>query len=257
VHNWTGNLDFGQDEVVELPSSYDLWTSLTPTDNVFHVELSEPNGGADEYAYNNHYASKFEIPEVMPADIVVHFKTNNAAFESSYEIIDEYGNVVYSKSGMAANTLHRDTVYLGLGCYTYRVSDTGDDGINFWANNDGIGYTRIYKLTGGIVKNFISDFGDNINFNFTVEFPLSYEEFHGISDINLFPNPAKEEFVLKGNNVHQASVSVFNNMGKQIAIPFAASENKLTFDSKNMASGIYFVRIDRKEGVETLKLLVE
>ena len=257
VHNWTGNLDFGQDEVVELPSSYDLWTSLTPTDNVFHVELSEPNGGADEYAYNDHYASKFEIPEVMPADIVVHFKTNSAAFESSYEIIDENGNVVYSKSGMAANTLHRDTVYLGLGCYTYRVNDTGDDGINFWANNDGIGYTRIYRLTGGIVKNFISDFGDNINFNFTVEFPLSYEELHGVSDISLFPNPAKEEFVLKGNNVHQASVSVFNNMGKQITIPFAASENELEFDSKNIAAGIYFIRINRKGSIETLKLIVE
>ena len=257
TYNWTGNLVFGATEEVTLPSSYDLWSSITPTNNVFHAELSSPNGGTDDYLFNDHYESRFEIPEVMPSDIIIWFKTNSAPGESSYEIVDEYDNLIFSRSGMVANTMYKDTMNLGLGCYKYRVNDTGDDGISFYANNDGSGYNRFFSPTLGIVKTFEPDFGDNINFNFTVDFPLSYEELNGITKLTLFPNPASESFVIEGSEVHLAKVKMYDNLGKQIVIPFATSSNRLSFDAKNIAEGIYFIQVDINGRLETKKVVIE
>lgn len=257
TYNWTGSLEFGETEVVTLPSNYDLWSAINPSNNVFNAEVSAPNGGVDEYTYNNYHASAFEIPEVMPSNIVIWFKTNNVPGESSYQLLDEYDNVVFARSGMAANTLYKDTLNLGLGCYKYLVNDTGDDGIDFWANNDGTGYTRFFSPGVGNVKIFDGDFGDNINYNFTVGFPLSYDEVNGLNDWNLFPNPASTEFTIEGKNVHEAIVKVFNNQGKQVEIPFSISNNRLSFNSNGIAEGIYFVQLEIDEKVETMKVIVE
>ena len=257
TYSWTGSLAFGETEEVVLPSSYDLWSSITPTDNVFHAELSAPNGGTDEYSYNNHHASSFTIPEVMPSEIVIWFKTNSAPGESSYEVVDEFGTVIFAKSGMAANTTYKDTLILGLGCYKYKVYDSGDDGIDWWANNDGAGFTRFFSPGVGTVKNFNGDFGDDINFNFTVDFPLSYEEINGMSKLTLFPNPASTCFVIEGSEVHLAKVKMHDNLGKQISIPFTTSVDKLKFDTNNIAEGIYFIQIDINGRIEMKKVVIE
>ena len=70
---------------------------------------------------------------MWPSTIELRFRTNSAPQESSYDIRDDQGNVVFERSNMSANTQYRDTLELSHGCYSFNVYDTDDDGIAWWA----------------------------------------------------------------------------------------------------------------------------
>jgi hypothetical protein len=259
VYNWTGSLASGDETEVDLPSSYELWNSLSQTTNVFHVEVTNPNGGTDEYSFNNHFRTNFSIPDVMPSDIIIEFKTNAFPGENSYQILDEQNNVVLSRSGMAANTTYKDTVSLPMGCYKYQVLDTDDDGISFWANNDGSGYTRIKEVGGIYLKLFNGDFGDNINYNFTVNFPLSYEELNEVEDLKIYPNPAQNElnFTLR-NYESEVTIKIIDNLGKEIQSQrFTNTSNVLNgkMDISDLPSGLYVVSVSDGNRTSHVKVI--
>ena len=256
TYDWTGNLEFDESEIVSLPSPLSLWTAVNSSGNVFHVELESPNGGTDEYEYNNSYHSKFEIPEVMPEEIVIFFKTNNAAGESSYKIIDSNGNIILSRSGMSNNTTYRDTVNLSYGCYTFLTEDSGDDGIDFWANNDGLGICRIYKAQGGLLKKFDGDFGDNINFEFTVGSPLKYEELVLDNSIAVYPNPAKSMFTIEAENIQNSSIFIYDKLNRTIDIPCKKLKDKIEYNASFLAKGLYLIQIEQGETVITKKVII-
>ena len=48
------------------------------------------------------------------------------------------------------------------------MNDTDDDGIDFWANNDGAGMARFRKLGASWIKIFEGDFGKFIHHEFQV-----------------------------------------------------------------------------------------
>lgn len=247
TYEWTGGLEFMDEAEVHLPSPLWLWNTANPSDNVFHVEISAPNGGTDEYEHNNTYASSFDIPEVMPSDLIVWFRTNNAPGESSYQITDADGNIVHERSNMSAATLYRDTLELGIGCYQYRVFDTDDDGINFWANNDGNGYTRFNQVGGGVVKNFNPDFGDGIIYNFTVNFPLSYEELAAINSIDVYPNPTEDELNIELNGYdNEVTLLLYNSAGQlvknEVVTTISGTYNG-SMSLSDLANGVYILKV--------------
>ncbi len=255
--NWSGSLEFGESEVVELPTPVTLWSPITVSDNKFHAKITSPNGGADGYSYNDHFISPFEITEVMPSTIIIFFKTNNAPNETSYQVTDDIGTVLLSRSGLSGNTLYRDTLELGLGCYNYHVSDSGDDGISWWANNDGNGYTYLFSPGLGQVKQFTGDFGDNIDFNFTVDFPLSYDEINGKFDIELYPNPAKSLFTVEAENLATAIITIYDNTGKEVQLAREVQNDSINFNTSSLDSGIYIIQINRNGRIDTEKLVIE
>ncbi|MCH2224913.1 MAG: T9SS type A sorting domain-containing protein [Crocinitomicaceae bacterium] len=257
---WTGNLGNLETERIELPTQTGLWNSMMPSGNIFYAEIVDPNGGIDEYEYNDLYTSPFEVPEVMPANLVVEFKTNNAPQESSYEILDAQGNVVLSRSNMAPSTFYQDTIHLGLGCYSYNVYDTDDDGISWWANNDGVGYTR-FREEGvpGVIKSFGSDFGDNIHFNFTIDYPLSYDELNNLNTLEVYPNPTEDLVTISARGFDGiASVRIVDALGKivyQSVIETAGGNYQGAIDIEHLDNGIYHVFVQDKNKEVKVKLV--
>ena len=193
----------------------------------------------------------------MPSTIIIFFKTNNAPNETSYQVTDDIGTVLLSRSGLSGNTLYRDTLELGLGCYNYHVSDSGDDGISWWANNDGNGYTYLFSPGLGQVKQFTGDFGDNIDFNFTVDFPLSYDEINGKFDIELYPNPAKSLFTVEAENLATAIITIYDNTGKEVQLAREVQNDSINFNTSSLDSGIYIIQINRNGRIDTEKLVIE
>ncbi len=259
TYDWTGNLNSSETVDVELLSPDQMWNSLSPADNKFHAEVIEVNGATDDYALNDHHVTGFTIPEVMPSSIVIHFRTNNFGAESSYDIRDDQGNVLFAKSGMASNTLYRDTVILGLGCFSYNVYDSDDDGLSFFANNDGNGYTRFYQLGGPIVKIFEADYGDGFKFNFTSDYPLSYEEINGIERLSVFPNPTNDELNITLNQMGgSVELTLIDHLGKVVR-----SENQKTvngiFDGKwnisELPAGVYILSINDGTSQQNVKVI--
>jgi hypothetical protein len=104
-------------EEVILPINNQSFWNTSSSDNEFEVTVSAPNGGTDEYAYNNTAKSTFEKPDVYTGKFYIQLKTNNAPQENSYSIKDDQGNIVASRNNMSAGTLYRDTIDLPNGCY--------------------------------------------------------------------------------------------------------------------------------------------
>ena len=68
--------------------------------------------------------------------------------ETSWDIFDRDNNLVYESANggsLMINSQYRDTLVFDDG-YTFLMNDTDDDGIDFWANNDGAGMARFRKL---------------------------------------------------------------------------------------------------------------
>ncbi|MBL7771340.1 MAG: T9SS type A sorting domain-containing protein [Chitinophagaceae bacterium] len=254
---WTGNLESMKSLEVQIPSDDNLWTSLDTVNNVFHAEIKNPNGGSDGYSYNNVFHSKFNIPPVYPANIVVSFKTNAQAFENSYAIRDQLGNVVHQRNNVSNNTTYTDTVYLAPGCYNIKLLDTGGDGISFWANpNAGSGWFRLRKLGGAIFKTFNMDFGSSIETNFTVDFPLSFETMYPNDQLTVYPNPTSgwidvllPESLSSENNL----VEVKDMMGRTVRRIFSERKNNLRINLSDLQKGMYLLTTAHR----TVKVIVE
>jgi len=171
TYNWTGNLEFLETEEVELPNL----TNWSGNANVFEVTLKNPNGQADDYEENKSMQSEFELVAEYPESFALWFETNGGVVntvtqvsESSWEFFDENGTSVHASSDLISNTQFRDTLTFLPGCYTFVVSDTDEDGLDFWANNDGTGMVRFREIGATWLKLFNADFGTNIVHQFIV-----------------------------------------------------------------------------------------
>ena len=173
---WNGLLKPSETTVVEVYSTAAMWSVVNGNNNVFHAEISNPNGGTDEYSHNNNYSADFDVPDYVPSQFRIYYKANGAASETSFKIYNEFGTVVYTNTNQTNNATSNDTLNLGLGCYKLVVTDTDGDGIGFWANNDGSGSLRFHEMTGRAVMAIQPDFGAEYTYEFTIGSPLSLKE---------------------------------------------------------------------------------
>ena len=131
--------------------------------------------------------------------MIVWTKTNNVPGETTVEIRHANGGLYWARSYSEPNTTYRDTIVLNQGCYRFTVNDTGDDGMDFWANNDGSGFVRLKRVAGGNFHVFESDFGKSISQAFYFATNL-YSDVHELpaqqGDVAAFPNPLRESLTL-------------------------------------------------------------
>lgn len=258
TYTWTGSLPFMEKKKVVLPVSEALWADISGTENTFFVEVSNPNSSTDEYSFNNVMRSNFSIPEILPSQFVLRFKTNLQGSENKIFLYDDVGTELFKRQGMLSNTIYLDTFSLAPGCYSLVVQDNDDDGIDFWANNDGVGYCKIYKYGVSIVlKTLEPDFGGSITYNFTVEYPLSTPTIKNDAEFKVFPNPAGDYFVVESEDIQDATIQVFNAIGQQVNLPNFPSTNQILFKTQDLPKGIYFVTIRIGEELMTKKVVVE
>jgi len=261
TYNWTGNLAFLEKEVVTLPiSSQGFWITAA-TQNVFEVNVSTPNGGVDEYADNNNAATEFEKPEVFGGVFSLRITTNNAANENSYTIKDDQGNVVMSRLTMTNNTTYYDTINLPDGCYVLDFLDSDDDGMSFFANNDGSGTIRFWPTPVTWVKTFNPKFGKFIKFHFVIDNTVGIKTNEQIQTIDVYPNPSNDLFNLSifGFEDGDVTVEVFNSIGEKYYTKLETITNnslKNTISLKDAPNGIYFLRIVA-DGVYSVKRIIK
>ncbi|MFY8109031.1 MAG: LamG-like jellyroll fold domain-containing protein [Bacteroidia bacterium] len=242
---WTGNLNFLDTQSFHLPIGAMWLGNVKQSGNKFYAEIKTVNGQADEYVYNNKMESPFNRPEVLPGKFTLEFYTNNNPTENSYEILDESGNVIDSKTFTKATTLHSNTYELS-GCYRLKVKDKGADGVQWWANSSqGTGFIRFKNTNGTVIKTIQPDFGSEIEYGFTTDWFLSKEEISFGKTINLYPNPTSDKFVLEGADLIGAQLMFTDILGHQIEIPFQTKDSKVFCETLALSPGIYFVVISK------------
>ncbi len=94
---------------------------------------------------------------VMDATITIEILTDNWGSETSWELLDENGQVVAEDDGLSSNTLYTTNVPVySTGCYTFTIFDSYGDGI---CCAYGYGYYNVY-LNGELVATG-GDFGSS------------------------------------------------------------------------------------------------
>lgn len=254
---WTGSLDFMEKDTVLLstPGSW-FWNNLNgPTGNQFHARVKEPNFSTDEYELNDKMYMPFEVTNVFPNEFIMWYRANSAFAETKIEIIDEQKNVVFSK--IATNTtLTYDTISLADGCHTIMISDSDDDGISFWANNDGSAVLMFRTMTNGLIWVPEGDFGKYNSQNFTVNYPLNYDQLNKTFDIKMYPNPTDEYLVLEADEIQDAAINVVNAVGAKINVTVDRKQASIRLNTATLSNGMYFVEVRKGEKHTTKKFLV-
>ncbi len=249
IFYWSGSLKFGETEIIELPPISWNWDNQT----TFYANILMPNNIEDEYEVNNMLKSNYEYVEEYPSSFAMWFKTNSYPNESSYEIRNNENELIFSKTGMEANTLYKDTFNLSPGCYKIQILDTGgnqysnEDGLSWWANDDGSGYARLREVPGGFFKYYQADFGTELTDYFRVgNYFMSTTELEDIL-FDVFPNPSNGDFnvFVESNINNKVILKVIDINGKVIKEMIKDKEvSYQNFSIKDLPNGIYTILLE-------------
>ncbi|MBL7964371.1 MAG: T9SS type A sorting domain-containing protein [Flavobacteriales bacterium] len=247
-HTWNGSLKHMEMAEVVLPVA-NGWFWMGDGANTFTVTVSAPNGGADQYAANNSYTTRYAPPVVYANGLILNYKTNNRPFQNSAVIRDMYGTAVYQKnwSTLAAQTTYSDTVPLTPGCYTFELLDTGNDGLSYWADaGQGSGFFRLRNSTGSILKTFQAEFGRKHHWAFTIGDIVGVEEVMEHAGLSVWPNPGQGLYTLQtegfAGRIHVLVMDVQGRVVQQRELELPGS-GRFTLDLNGLGDGIYLVRL--------------
>lgn len=267
THTWSGTLLPGASTDIVLPSTGRKLYGYRDAAPVFNVEVLGVNGTVgDDYAENNLVKAPFEAPEVYPGSIVLVYKTNSAAQEFSYRLMNDAGNIVYQSGQLSNNTVYNDTLDLDTGCYTLSFRDTDCDGLNFFANTDGNGYIRLHKADPDDffppLFTVNSQFGCESQLSFTVGYALS----DSVSTLGIKPLAASQQKIWVYPNPSHGNVQfqfpsgdiegawIFNQMGQLVqSLPKAGPVAHVT----GLARGTYFVKCVTEGAAYTAPFIVQ
>ena len=255
--HWAGNLA-SLDTVSILLPTWDLWANgMKASNNIFHCEVAEVNGGLDEYPLNSTVQSEVTIPDVLPGNFKIEFRTNNFPTENAFKLLDADGKVVVKDSFTVANKVYTYTLNLN-GCYKLMFYDYGLDGLSWWANTaQGTGAARLRNATtNAILKTFILDFGSYFEYSFTTNYALRKSDQSLEHAVNLYPNPASGQFSLEGEHLDGASVVVTDILGKTIESKRQIQGDRIDFTTTAWSAGIYTIEVSNATSKTTKKVVV-
>jgi len=262
VYNWTGYLPFDNKVMVQLPiQESSFW--IGDGSNIFTATVSEPNGSQDEYADNNTQSTEFDLPDMYNEQVYIYLKNNFLAYQNEYTIKDVEGNIVFSKGNFDNNAVYMDTLDLPQGCYTFEITDSGNDGLEFWANSSqGTGYLRLKSaVDGSSLKIFETDFGKSLKYSFSIGDITYVQDFGKFSPlVDVYPNPTvglvnvNYEF----EKISDVNITITDLSGKFIVSKLLKNSNiaNVVFDLSNENESIYLCKIQTNDKVVVKKIVL-
>ena len=252
VQIWNGILNFQEEQTIELNAPSSLWDNLLSSNNKFYIEISEPNQSQDENIYNNYINSTFEPTPTYDNTFALWLQTNSGTIgsnqsETSWKIFDSNNNLTYESANggsLMINSQYRDTLIFNDGCYSFIINDTDNDGIDFWANNDGAGMARFRQIGGGWIKVFEGDFGSSIHHEFQVDNETTYLE-EDITKWSFYPNPSKNQINIKGFSIGMTDFILLDSLGKKLKKVTINTQGEFSknIDLSYLKDGVYMIKI--------------
>lgn len=261
---WTGNLPFG--ESVDVTLTYNNVNFHSADDQtevaLFSVTVDQPNGQTDEDPSNSTATSTFIRPPLYAYNdlddnrLIVWINTNNTPWENSVSVETMNGTEVFARSYSQANFNHRDTITLNEGCYVFRFNDADDDGLSFFANNDGSGSARLKKVGAGNFVQFNPNFGKNIvqNFYFKTNLVSVEEQERALAaSMQVFPNPGSNFVHVNLQNftprVHWMVFDLNGRMVSQGQHTLGTQDGTagLTIPTAHLSNGLYTISVSDGE----------
>ena len=269
-HNWQGDLAFGEEETIVLPIlSDDFWKASVNEEGQFLARVITANNVQDENSDNDRLISPFTLPTLLPGPLQFEFATNNRGNETSYQLKNQSGDVLFEGSGFDNNTKYVIDLDLAPGCYSLEFNDSGDDGLYYWyweqtGQSRGAGYLRFNRVINGRsigIKGFEREFGRFVHFDFGVESITSSREARVLRQLSIDPNPSDGNFNLNFYSEQNGNLNIVvtNTMGQVIMdrsydVPSGSSLNE-PIDLTGFTNGVYLVRLTQNDRTTTRTLI--
>lgn len=265
TQNWTGNL---------APNKYELITLTNSTSNgTLNVSILNTNGVSDQRASNNSATKTFgttsSIAYANATSFTFNLTGDRWGSETRWTLKNQAGTTLDS-GGPYSDAATNGTQVLvsnrvwnlpANGCYYLTVSDSWGDGL-FDGTAQGF-----YTITAGStaiinVTNFVASGNpDNTSISrvsyFTNNAALSSSEFNLLEDVILFPNPSNDFFniYLPQGIQRNGKITIYNNLGQQIADKQIESESDLKINVTNYSNGVYFLNLNIGGQTKTMKFI--
>lgn len=256
TYQWEGELPFKESEVILLDPIL-----FTPSgDDAFLLFGSDPNGTPDENPSNDTLTASFGSAfQTEFYKIALVLQTDGAPHQTTYEVLNSSGNVLYSAGPFEATyELIRDTFELtDPDCYRFLIHDQGCNGLT----------GGFYLLREAFAGGSMIQSGGIFDCLETTEFQVNWV---GIGDqpskhesVRVFPNPFTQQttFYLNLKEDQSVTLTVFDSWGKTVLQKHlgkvAEGKHSFVWSRDKMSSGMYFYRVTAGDHPYTGKIIIE
>lgn len=262
IFSWNGELDFLEKEEVVLPiENTSFWNGNGS--NIFVTKISNPNNTTDEYSDNNVKKSSFDLPDILVPEFTMVLKTNKRANENKVTLKNLNGESIINKISLSNTKKYEDELELAEGCYELEVTDSGNDGLRFWANaSQGSGYLYFKNKNAIKIKTFNPDFGKILRYSFMVSKTDKTEAVLLSSAIEVFPNPISDEMIIRLNlEINRNSTILISDINGRVVQKMnnvdLIKNGDIRITMNNKPRGVYLITyMDDKVNI-TKKIVLE
>lgn len=247
-YNWEGSLFTYQSEEVVLPEI----TFALQQNNTINIELSQPNGMEDENQENNMIEKSFDLSQTINSqNLILELKTDEFGSETSWELLNGLGEIVYSGDGYEDTTQYFIDLNIEMeDCYTFLIYDEGGNGI---CCENGFGYYRI-KDTDELIYFVGGNFAELDISTFQIDIETNITNLASGDDISVFPNPVSDFINIESPSL----ISKFRIVDTKGFLYYETRDvntKKYNLDLSKYPSGIYFIRVETENGFVIKKVM--
>ena len=263
--NFSGSIPPASTVEISLPA-----ISFTPTTtNTLNVTIGNVNGSADQNTANNTMAKSNILLTTLAGQssfMTMDFTQDQYGSECSWKLYNEAANTIVAQDGPWTNLsasgilLHsKSFTVLPNKCYRLDIIDTYGDGVN---SGTGVGGYKLFAQTTTPLITSNGQFGKGESKWFKTASILSVDKINGLTEVNVYPNPAKDIAKLNFSleNTSNLTISVYDQLGQLVQTvtsgKFNAGDNQVDINTTTLNSGIYTVRIDAENGTLSQRISV-
>ena len=245
--------------------------TFTPTTtNTLNVTVGNVNGAADQNAANNTLAKSAILLTTLidqSSFMTMDFTQDQYGSECTWKLYDEAANTIVAQDGpwtdLSASgiLLHSKSFTVSPNkCYRLDVADAYGDGVNA---GTGVGGYKLYGQNPPVALiTSNGQYGKGESRWFKTASSLSVDKINGLSELTVYPNPAKDMAKLnfsleKASNL---TIAVYDQLGQLVQTiakgNFNAGVNTIEINTIALNTGIYSIRIDAENGTLTQRISV-
>ncbi len=255
TYNWTGNLANNESQDITLNS-----LSTTEGNHNFSCTIISTNGTTDQNASNNNSTVNFDVTNSLDySSNTVNFslQLDRYGTETTWKLTNTAGTILYEgnpyEDTVVADPLP-DPINISFNlpsndCYTFTIFDSQNDGI---CCDYGAGSYVLSTPSGDIIATG-GAFEGAESTKFSINKPLSNDEFKDLNSAYLYPNPTSNilNIVVENKLETPDTYSVINSLGQIIKSKKIESEDDLHVNVSNLTQGIYFLKLSKNKSEMT------
>ena len=235
TYNWTGALDHLASVAVSLPS-----LNVVNGANSLLISIANINGQNDTIVSNNTTTFDFNAITGVTFGASVNITFDNYPDETSWDIRDVNGSVLWSSNGNYAGLTGSVDIPVCLpsGCYTFTIYDSYGDGIccGFFNGNGS------YSVTNAAGDQLA--FGAQFTFNEATQICLGAADIPQINkgNVNVYPNPAADQLQIASDQVID-NIEILDCSGRVVKRWNNLKRTSTSTDINGLPEGVYMARI--------------